>query len=75
MKTIDFNSDVGESFGIYQLGQDAQILPQVSSANIACGFHSGDPATMRKTVALAKQHGIAGGSAHCWPDQTASGRG
>ncbi|PPC76697.1 LamB/YcsF family protein [Pokkaliibacter plantistimulans] len=74
MKTIDFNSDVGESFGIYQLGQDAQILPQVSSANIACGFHSGDPATMRKTVALAKQHGIAVGAHPGLPDLQGFGR-
>lgn len=57
---IDINCDMGESFGIYKLGRDEEILDYVTSANIACGFHAGDPSTMRKTVkmALEKQIGI-----------------
>jgi UPF0271 protein len=58
MKVIDINCDIGESFGAYHLGQDAKIIKYVTSANIACGFHAGDPATMRKTVQLALEHGV-----------------
>ncbi|MDP4103705.1 MAG: 5-oxoprolinase subunit PxpA [Bacillota bacterium] len=60
MVKIDINCDMGESFGIYKLGRDEEILDYVTSANIACGFHAGDPSTMRKTVkmALEKQIGI-----------------
>jgi 5-oxoprolinase (ATP-hydrolysing) subunit A len=57
-KVIDINCDMGESFGAYQLGQDAEILKYVTSANIACGFHAGDPATMKKTVRLAIENGV-----------------
>lgn len=53
MHVIDLNCDMGESFGAYRMGNDEEILNYVSSANIACGFHAGDPATMRKTVKLA----------------------
>ena len=53
LKTIDLNSDVGESFGNYTLGLDEEVIPLISSANIACGYHAGDPAVMRQTVALA----------------------
>ena len=49
--SVDLNSDLGESFGAYTIGMDADVLSFVSSANIACGFHAGDPAVMRKTVA------------------------
>ena len=49
---IDLNSDVGESFGAYQLGFDEEVIPHLTSANIACGFHAGDPGVMRKTVAI-----------------------
>ena len=55
---IDVNSDVGESFGVYKLGLDEEVIPHITSANIACGFHTGDPGVMRKTVALAKQYGV-----------------
>jgi UPF0271 protein len=55
---IDINSDVGESFGIYTLGDDAALMPYITSANIACGFHAGDPKVMNKTVALALKHGV-----------------
>lgn len=58
MKVIDINCDMGESFGAYKLGQDEEILKYVTSANIACGFHAGDPATMRKTVRLALENGV-----------------
>ncbi len=50
---IDLNCDMGESFGAYRLGQDADVLPWVTSANIACGYHAGDPLVMEHTVGLA----------------------
>ncbi|MCP4669229.1 MAG: LamB/YcsF family protein, partial [Deltaproteobacteria bacterium] len=50
---IDLNSDVGESFGIYKLGLDKEVIPLITSANIACGFHAGDPSVMRRTIGLA----------------------
>ena len=53
---VDLNCDMGESYGVYKLGRDEEILDYVSSANIACGFHAGDPATMRKTVRLALEN-------------------
>ena len=53
MNTIDLNSDVGESFGNYKLGLDEEVIPLITSANIACGFHAGDPSVMRRTIALA----------------------
>jgi len=59
---IDLNCDLGESFGAYSIGNDAAILPFVSSANIACGFHAGDPSVMRKTVQMALKHGVALGA-------------
>ena len=59
---IDVNSDVGESFGVYKLGLDEEVIPHITSANIACGFHAGDPGVMRKTVALAKQYGVGVGA-------------
>jgi len=51
---IDLNCDLGESFGRYQLGDDAKIMPLITSANIACGFHAGDPIVMAHTVTMAK---------------------
>ncbi|MDC6130622.1 LamB/YcsF family protein, partial [Burkholderia gladioli] len=54
---LDFNSDLGESFGVYRLGNDAAVLPHVSSANIACGFHAGDPRTIARTVKAARAAG------------------
>jgi UPF0271 protein len=62
MSTIDLNSDVGESFGNYKLGLDEDVIPLISSANIACGYHAGDPAVMRQTVARARRHGVALGA-------------
>ena len=51
---MDLNSDLGESFGPWPMGQDAALMASISSANVACGFHAGDPGAMRETVALAK---------------------
>ena len=59
---IDLNSDVGESFGRYKLGLDEEVIPLISSANIACGFHAGDPVVMKRTISIAKQHGVALGA-------------
>ena len=71
---IDLNSDVGESFGAYQLGLDEEVIPHITSANIACGFHAGDPAVMRKTVFLAKQFGVEAGAHPGYPDLMGFGR-
>src|SRR5690606_3043926 len=71
---IDLNCDMGESFGAWQMGQDEAILPFVSSANIACGYHAGDPATMRKTVAAALKHKVALGAHPGLPDLEGFGR-
>jgi 5-oxoprolinase (ATP-hydrolysing) subunit A len=72
--TIDLNSDMGESFGLYRHGADEEILPHISSANIACGFHAGDPTVMRRTVALAQRHGVAVGAHVGFPDLLGFGR-
>jgi len=74
LNRIDLNSDVGESFGNYALGLDAEVIPHISSANIACGYHAGDPAVMRKTVSLAKAHGVALGAHPGLPDLVGFGR-
>ena len=74
MKTIDLNCDMGESFGAWTMGQDAEVLEFVSSANIACGFHAGDPATMRRTVAAAVARGVAIGAHPSLPDLAGFGR-
>ena len=74
MYRIDLNSDLGESFGRYTLGLDDQIIPLVSSANIACGQHAGDPVVMRKTVGMAKDAGIAIGAHPGYPDLQGFGR-
>jgi 5-oxoprolinase (ATP-hydrolysing) subunit A len=71
---IDLNCDMGESFGRWELGTDAEILPHVSSANIACGAHAGDPAVMRRTLRLAKQHGVACGAHPGFADLAGFGR-
>ena len=71
---IDLNSDVGESYGAYTIGLDEEVIPLISSANIACGFHAGDPAVMRRTIALAKEHGVALGAHPGFPDLLGFGR-
>ena len=74
MMGIDLNADVGESFGAYSLGHDADLIPLITSANVACGFHAGDPGVMRATVALARQHGVAVGAHPGFPDLVGFGR-
>ncbi|MFD0898196.1 LamB/YcsF family protein [Loigolactobacillus binensis] len=74
MVKIDLNCDLGESFGRYTLGLDAQVLPYVTSANIACGFHAGDPTVMAATVALAEQNNVALGAHPGLPDLVGFGR-
>jgi len=71
---IDLNCDVGESFGRYVLGGDVEVLPWITSANIACGFHAGDPGVMRKTVAMAVTHGVSIGAHPGFPDLVGFGR-
>ncbi|WP_445491368.1 LamB/YcsF family protein [Niallia sp. 03133] len=74
MFQIDINCDLGESFGAYKIGMDEEILSFVTSANIACGFHAGDPSVMRKTVKLALQNGVAIGAHPGLPDLIGFGR-
>ena len=61
-RRIDLNCDMGEGFGAYRMGADVALMPLISSANIACGFHAGDPLVMEATVALATRHGVAVGA-------------
>ena len=74
MRSIDLNCDMGESFGAWTMGQDAEVMPWITSANIACGFHAGDSTTMRRTVSLAKRHGVAIGAHVSLPDLQGFGR-
>lgn len=74
MKSIDLNCDMGESFGAWTMGADAAVMPWVSSVNIACGFHAGDPTIMRETVAAAVAAGIAIGAHVGLPDLAGFGR-
>jgi 5-oxoprolinase (ATP-hydrolysing) subunit A len=71
---IDLNCDMGESFGQYKLGEDAAVMPFISSANIACGMHAGDPLVMQSTIRLAKRHSVAIGAHPGWPDLQGFGR-
>ena len=71
---IDLNCDMGESFGAYTIGADEAMMPLITSANIACGFHAGDPVVLNQTVALAKQHGVAIGAHPGFPDLLGFGR-
>jgi UPF0271 protein len=73
-KYIDLNCDMGESFGRWTLGADAEIMPFITSANIACGFHGGDPHVMQRTVELALRQGVAIGSHPALPDLMGFGR-
>ena len=68
MYKIDLNSDLGESFGRYTLGMDNRIIPLISSANVACGYHASDPVVMEKTVAMAKEAGIGIGAHPGYPE-------
>jgi len=71
---IDINSDMGESFGAYSIGHDRGLMASITSANVAAGFHAGDPSVLRATVRLAKQHGVAVGAHPGFPDLVGFGR-
>lgn len=74
MPSIDLNCDMGESFGVWTIGNDMALMDYISSANIACGFHAGDASVMRKTAALALQKGVAVGAHPGFPDLQGFGR-
>ncbi len=71
---VDLNADAGESFGRWKLGDDANLIPLVNSVNVACGWHAGDPATMRRSVELAQQADVAIGAHPGFPDLAGFGR-
>jgi UPF0271 protein len=71
---IDINCDMGESYGRWTLGRDEEVMPHITSANVACGFHGGDPHVMRRTVELCMQHGVAVGAHPGLPDLMGFGR-
>jgi UPF0271 protein len=73
-KQVDLNCDVGESYGAYRLGADDALMPWISSANIACGYHAGDPLVMDETVRLAVRHGVGIGAHPGFPDLLGFGR-
>jgi UPF0271 protein len=68
------NCDLGESYGPWTMGLDAEVMPHIDQANIACGFHGGDPLTIRKTLALAARHGVSIGAHPAYPDLVGFGR-
>jgi len=74
LPTIDLNADLGEGFGAWRMGDDEAMLGVVSSANVACGFHAGDPDIMAKTFALAKEKGVTVGAHVAFPDLQGFGR-
>jgi 5-oxoprolinase (ATP-hydrolysing) subunit A len=74
MRSIDINCDMGESFGAWKMGSDSAIMPHITSANIACGAHAGDPQVMAATVRMAKVHGVAAGAHPGYPDLLGFGR-
>ena len=71
---MQLNCDLGESYGNWNMGHDAAVMPYIDQASIACGFHAGDPLTMRKTLALAAQHGVTIGAHPAYPDIVGFGR-
>ena len=72
--SIDLNSDMGESYGAYSIGADEEVLRWVTSANVACGWHGGDPAVMRHTIQRAKELGVRVGAHPSYPDLLGFGR-
>ena len=74
MYRVDLNSDLGESFGRYTLGMDDRVIPLISSANVACGYHASDPVVMEKTLALAEKAGVRVGAHPGFPDLMGFGR-
>lgn len=71
---VDINCDMGESFGAWKMGDDEAMMRAITSANVACGAHAGDPAVMRRTVRLAREHGVAVGAHPSFPDLPGFGR-
>lgn len=71
---VKLNCDLGESFGAWTMGQDADVMPYIDQANIACGFHASDPVTMHRTLALAAQHKVSVGAHPAYPDLVGFGR-
>ncbi|HXT31642.1 MAG TPA: 5-oxoprolinase subunit PxpA [Vicinamibacterales bacterium] len=71
---IDLNCDMGESFGPWKMGADAEVMPNITSANVACGAHAGDPGVMRRTIRAAKEHGVAVGAHPGFADLQGFGR-
>ncbi|WP_407291634.1 5-oxoprolinase subunit PxpA [Stutzerimonas zhaodongensis] len=74
MKPLLLNCDIGESFGAWSMGLDAEVMPFIDCANVACGFHASDPQTMRRTVALAAEHKVMIGAHPAYPDLVGFGR-
>ena len=74
MYSVDLNSDIGESFGAYKLGDDAEILKHITAANVACGWHAGDPMVMDRVVRMAAENGVAVGAHPGYPDLMGFGR-
>lgn len=74
MKRIDLNCDMGESFGAYTIGMDAEVMTHITSANIACGFHAGDPLVMNRTVKMAREKNVGIGAHPGYPDLMGFGR-
>ncbi|MDR1569307.1 MAG: 5-oxoprolinase subunit PxpA [Oscillospiraceae bacterium] len=74
MAGIDLNSDLGESFGAYTIGDDARVIPLITSANVACGFHGGDPVVLRDTIARCIESGVSIGAHPGYPDLQGFGR-
>jgi UPF0271 protein len=74
VNSLLLNCDIGESFGPWKMGMDAEVMPYIDCANIACGFHASDPSTMRKTVALAVSHGVRIGAHPAYQDLVGFGR-
>jgi len=72
--TIDLNCDLGESFGVWRLGEDEEMMSVISSASVACGMHAGDPLVMTRTVRLCRAHGVAVGAHPSYPDLVGFGR-
>ncbi|NMM47214.1 LamB/YcsF family protein [Marinigracilibium pacificum] len=74
MKSIDINCDMGESYGNFKIGNDLELMPFISSCNVACGFHGGDPLTIENTILRAKEFGLAIGAHPSYPDLSGFGR-
>ncbi len=74
MKQIDLNCDMGESFGAYTMGMDEAVIPHITSANVACGWHAGDPLVMDRTVKMAVDHRVGVGAHPGYPDLGGFGR-